>query len=57
MNGRPDPADIGFQPDAKRLTDEELKKQEGQVDPRRRRLPEHAEISLGRRGRISEGAR
>ena len=33
MNGRPDPPDIGFQPDAKRLTDEELKKQEGQVDP------------------------
>ena len=33
MNGRPDPADIGFQPEAKRLTDEELKKQEGQVDP------------------------
>ena len=33
MNGRPDQADIGFQPEAKRLTDEELKKQEGQVDP------------------------
>jgi carboxypeptidase Q len=33
MNGRPDPPDIGFQPEAKRLTDEELKKQEGQVDP------------------------
>jgi carboxypeptidase Q len=33
MNGRPDAADIGFQPEAKRLTDEELKKQEGQVDP------------------------
>src|SRR3954453_24237799 len=33
MNGRPDPADIGFEPEAKRLTDEELKKQEGQVDP------------------------
>jgi carboxypeptidase Q len=33
MNGRPDPVDIGFQPEAKRLTDEELKKQEGQVDP------------------------
>ena len=25
MNGRPDPPDIGFQPEAKRLTDEELK--------------------------------
>src|SRR4051794_1081999 len=33
MNGRPDLLDIGFQPEAKRLTDEELKKQEGQVDP------------------------
>jgi carboxypeptidase Q len=33
MNGRPDPLDIGFQPEAKRLTDEELKKQEGQIDP------------------------
>jgi carboxypeptidase Q len=33
MNGRPDPPDIGFQPEAKRLTDEELKKQEGQIDP------------------------
>jgi carboxypeptidase Q len=33
MNGRPDQADIGFQPEAKRLTDEELKKQEGQIDP------------------------
>jgi carboxypeptidase Q len=33
MNGRPDPSDIGFQPEAKRLSDEELKKQEGQVDP------------------------
>src|SRR5471032_1087507 len=32
MNGRPDPLDIGFQPEARRLTDEELKKQEGQVD-------------------------
>jgi carboxypeptidase Q len=33
MNGRPEPLDIGFQPEARRLTDEELKKQEGQVDP------------------------
>src|SRR3954467_14884899 len=33
MNGRPEAADIGFQPEAKRLTDEELKKQEGQIDP------------------------
>ena len=33
MNGRPELRDIGFQPDAKRLTDEELKKQEGQIDP------------------------
>jgi hypothetical protein len=33
MNGRPDTLGIGFQPEAKRLTDEELKKQEGQVDP------------------------
>jgi carboxypeptidase Q len=33
MNGRPEQADIGFHPEAKRLTDEELKKQEGQVDP------------------------
>src|SRR5579864_1848866 len=33
MNGRPETADIGFQPEAKRLTDDDLKKQEGQVDP------------------------
>ena len=33
MNGRPELRDIGFQPEAKRLTDEELKKQEGQIDP------------------------
>src|SRR5580765_6822089 len=33
MNGRPEQVDIGFQPEAKRLTEEELKKQEGQVDP------------------------
>jgi carboxypeptidase Q len=33
MNGKPDPADIGFQPEAKRLTEEELKKQEGAIDP------------------------
>jgi hypothetical protein len=33
MNGRPDPLDIGFQPEAKRFSDEELKKQESQVDP------------------------
>jgi carboxypeptidase Q len=33
MNGKPDPVDIGFQPEAKRFTDEELKKQEGAIDP------------------------
>ena len=33
MNGRPGPLDVGFQPEAKRLTEEELKKQEGQIDP------------------------
>ncbi len=33
MNGRPEPVDIGFQPEAKRFTDEELKKQEGAIDP------------------------
>jgi carboxypeptidase Q len=33
MNGRPEAADIGFQPEAKRFTDEELKKQEGAIDP------------------------
>jgi carboxypeptidase Q len=33
MNGRPETADIGFQPEAKRQSDEDLKKQEGQVDP------------------------
>ena len=33
MNGRPEQADIGFQAEAKRFTDEELKKQEGQIDP------------------------
>ncbi|HMB80088.1 MAG TPA: M20/M25/M40 family metallo-hydrolase, partial [Vicinamibacterales bacterium] len=39
MNGRPDPLDIGFQPEARRLTDEELKKQEGQVDPTAQSFP------------------
>jgi hypothetical protein len=33
MNGRPEQADIGFQPEAKRLTDDELKKMEAQIDP------------------------
>ena len=33
MNGKPEPLDIGFQPEAKRLTDEELKKQESAIDP------------------------
>ena len=33
MNGRPEPVDIGFQPEAKRFTDEELKKQESAIDP------------------------
>jgi carboxypeptidase Q len=33
MNGRPEAADIGFPPEAKRFTDEELKKQEGAIDP------------------------
>jgi carboxypeptidase Q len=33
MNGRPEPVDIGFQPEAKRITDEELKKQESAIDP------------------------
>jgi len=33
MNGRPTPPDIGFQAEATRLTDEELKKQEGEIDP------------------------
>jgi carboxypeptidase Q len=33
MNGRPEPVDIGFQPEAKRFTDDELKKQESAIDP------------------------
>jgi hypothetical protein len=33
MNGKPDAKDLGFQPEATRLTDEELRKQEGQLDP------------------------
>jgi carboxypeptidase Q len=33
MNGRPEPADIGFRPEARRLTDDDLKKQEAQIDP------------------------
>ena len=52
MNGRPDPADIGFQPEAKRLTDEELKKQEGQIDPADAGFPKRAEVVLGRGGRL-----
>jgi carboxypeptidase Q len=33
MNGRPTIPDLGFQPEATRLSDEELKKQAGQIDP------------------------
>jgi hypothetical protein len=33
MNGRPKPSDIGFKPEAKRLTEEELTDQESQIDP------------------------
>ncbi len=33
MNGRPDQLDIGFKPEASRLTDDELKKMEGEIDP------------------------
>jgi carboxypeptidase Q len=33
MNGRPEPPDLGFRPEATRLTDEELKKQADQTDP------------------------
>jgi len=33
MNGRPDQADIGFAAESTRLTDDELKKKEGQIDP------------------------
>lgn len=33
MNGKPDALDLGFQPEATRLTDEELRKQEGELDP------------------------
>ena len=33
MNGKPEPVDIGVQPEAKRFTAEELKKQEGAIDP------------------------
>jgi carboxypeptidase Q len=40
MNGRPDPLDIGFQPDAKRQSDDDLKKMEGQVDPAASAFPD-----------------
>src|SRR5262249_13953783 len=33
MNGRPIPRDIGFRPEARRFTGEELKEQAGQIDP------------------------
>ena len=33
MNGRPAQADIGFKPEAERLSDEELKQKEGKLDP------------------------
>ncbi|MBX7185500.1 MAG: hypothetical protein K1Y01_10185, partial [Vicinamibacteria bacterium] len=33
MNGKPEAKDLGFQAEATRLTDEELKKQEGLLDP------------------------
>jgi carboxypeptidase Q len=33
MNGRPEPPDIGFRPEAARLTDDDLKKMEAKIDP------------------------
>ncbi len=33
MNGRPEQADIGFKPEATRLSDEDLSKKEGRIDP------------------------
>ncbi|MGE5245401.1 MAG: M20/M25/M40 family metallo-hydrolase [Betaproteobacteria bacterium] len=33
MNGRPEPRDIGFTPEATRESDDDLKKLEGQIDP------------------------
>ena len=33
MNGRPDPADIGFKPAATRFSEDDLRKKEGQIDP------------------------
>jgi carboxypeptidase Q len=33
MNGRPEPVDIGFKPEATRLSDSDLKAKEGQIDP------------------------
>lgn len=33
MNGRPEPRDIGFEPEAKRLTDDALRKLEAHIDP------------------------
>lgn len=33
MNGRPEAKDLGFQPEATRLTDDELRKQSGEIDP------------------------
>jgi carboxypeptidase Q len=33
MNGRPEQADIGFGPEATRVSDDELKKKEGQINP------------------------
>lgn len=33
MNGKPAASDIGFEPDAKRLTDDELAKQAGEINP------------------------
>lgn len=33
MNGRPEPVDIGFKPEATRLSEDDLKKKEGQIDP------------------------
>lgn len=33
MNGRPEGLDLGFEPESKRLTDDELRKMEGQIDP------------------------
>ncbi len=54
MNGRPSVSDIGFQPEAKRLTEEELSKQAAEAHPAPAGNDEAPQSYLGRGGRLAQ---